>query len=221
MESFADLIHKVLKDAKPGKIHRLRILTRQARAALWLHDSTKIHEYKVLRKLGNLLGDCRQNDVLLKDAKTYGFKTTAIKKTRDKSYKKLHKYLEDLEIKKIDKAITRQTQIAFFTDHKKELQKRILKPLKKWPTQLPVDKKELHKIRITTKKAIYRLEHLGIKSMPLKTLQKSLGRLHDLEVLEKEFDLNPPNIVSEQRKLKHRAELNYKHIRASGQPRIK
>lgn len=221
MENFAELSHNVLKKPTPEKIHRLRILTRQARAALWLHDAKKTAANKRLRNLGKHLGTCRQNDVLLKDAKTYNFKTKHIKKKRKSSYKKLRKLLDKFHIKKIDKVIRKNTQVDFFEDHKKSLQKKILRPLNDWPSNLPDDKKELHKIRITTKKIVYRLEHLGIKASQLKSLQQSLGRLHDLEILENELDINPSEIASEQEKLKHKAQMTYREIRASGQSRIK
>jgi CHAD domain-containing protein len=52
-----------------------------------------------------------------------------------------------------------------------------------WLQRTRIRDRELHTLRVITKKTRYALETIGRPSTPLKNLQRRLGRVHDYEVL--------------------------------------
>lgn len=219
IEEFSVLATKVADDPNSKNVHQLRILSRKLRAALWIFGKgSKIQQpprlKKNLKALGKILGTNRELDVLLKDMETYKIKDKKSEKKKDKEFQKLAKFLEKsfrLELEKDLRIFLTKTHGMSLI--KKDLLIQIRKGIGKWPKEIPDDKKALHEIRIETKKMIYRMEILSVKAPLLKSLQKSLGRTHDLERLQKK--------VGSHRKVDHdmelllkRAEGSYKKITA-------
>lgn len=191
VHEFSLSLKKVAKNPKPKDIHELRILSRRLRAALWLYGKgSKVSIPKNLQKdckdLGKTLGATRELDVLLKDMATYSLKDQKLIQARERESQKLKKFLGKSFCNRIEQELKAFIEKAQGTAlSKKELTLRIKKPIRRWPSSLPQDKKSLHKIRIETKKIIYRLELLGITTHRFKILQRQLGRIHDLERLSK------------------------------------
>lgn len=195
ISNMRDLTADVADSPKVKKVHGLRIMTRKMRASAWLLEKQKVADFdsketkKTLKKLGRRLGKSRELDVLKEDSKTYSFKAKKIKNQGEKVDHKLQKTLtkkfrENLEQ---DLGILAQHWQVPSASQSAKIREQILVAIKKWPEQFPQKKSDLHSIRIDAKKMIYRLEILGEYNQDLKDLQKHLGRVHDLEILEKKF----------------------------------
>ncbi|WP_413944486.1 CHAD domain-containing protein [Bdellovibrio sp. HCB-162] len=220
IQEFSVLVKKVAKDPKSKDIHELRILSRKFRAALWIVERVSKNAIpkglkKELRILGKKLGTCRELDVLLKDTKTYNLKDKNSEKSLKKELQDLQKFLDKSFYGKLQKNLEGfLAKIHGISLPKKDLVVQIKKGIRKWPQQMPEGKKDLHEIRIETKKMIYRLEFLGIQAPTLKALQKSLGRTHDLESLKKSVGSHK-KLDRDLKALRKKAEPSYKRIIAS------
>lgn len=219
IEAFSVLAAKVADNPNSKDVHQLRILSRKLRAALWIYSKgSKIQPPSRLKKnlqsLGKTLGTNRELDVLLKDMEAYKIKDQKSEKKKDKEFQKLPKFLAKSfrsELESDLKIFLTKTQGVSLV--KKDLLKQIRKGIGKWPKKIPTDKKALHEIRIETKKMIYRMEILSMKAPLLKSLQKSLGRTHDLERLQKKVGTHK-KVDHDMELLLKRAKDSYKKITA-------
>ncbi|MNJ96880.1 CHAD domain protein [compost metagenome] len=186
---------KVVARSPTGKgVHQLRVLSRRLRAVLWMakfYDGADIlPRLKTnLRSLGKNLGHGRQLDVLMKDASLYVLSDVDLKKQRKAWSREFKAFLTpDLcgeitrDLRELYKGVKASTSVE-----REVVLRKIYKPICKWPKKMPKDKGFLHQVRIEAKKVIYRLELLETEASSLKELQKSLGRVHDLEELQKIF----------------------------------
>lgn len=196
ISSMRDLTEEVAESPKAKKVHGLRIMTRQLRAGTWLLEKQKAtldfdpkETKKTLKKLGRKLGKSRELDVLKKDSKIYSFKDKKIDNQGDKINRKLQKTLTKKFRQNLEKdlGVIAQHWRVPPPPEIRRIREKILLAIKKWPEEFPQDKSALHRIRIDAKKMIYRLELLGEHNQDLKDLQRHLGRVHDLEILEKKF----------------------------------
>lgn len=174
----------------PERVHRLRITIRKIRAALWLveHGSPRLSFRKLqaeLRGLGRSLGQVRELDVAIQDAKKYRVKTKRLKKARRVVRRSLVRKSNSHHRKEITtlfaQALGEMRRHGEITLRPAvtSLRKRI-SPWKKRKLRADVD---LHQLRIFTKKVRYSLEAMEHPASPLRDLQAALGRGHDLEVL--------------------------------------
>ncbi|MBO9667412.1 MAG: CHAD domain-containing protein, partial [Bdellovibrio sp.] len=192
-KDFSKLLQRVSAKSKPGDIHDLRISIRQLQACIWLgHQTGTIKKHgslkKHLKKLSTALGPSRKWDVLLKDAKAMNLPLKHIRKKQTQHHKNLHQELRKKFIKALIKEvdvfvkeirsfpiIEMDTAILFLQAHFDVL-----------PKKIPTEKAVFHQLRLAVKKMNYRLTLLGIPH-PVAELQKEMGHVHDLEVLEKQF----------------------------------
>lgn len=194
LEDFSNELVSVQEAPTAHHVHELRVLTRKLQAAFWMAqvsaDKSSLQDIqKSLQNLMDLLGECRQWDVLKKDLKLYELQDSHLKKHRKDARKKLQKFLRknssSFSHDKLQRLLRSLT--TFTSKNSQTIKKNLTQSLKKWPDHLPRKEKDLHKLRIETKKIIYRLELLGSTPRSLKKLQKSLGRVHDLEVFRNHY----------------------------------
>ena len=197
----ADILERLVKKKgrllSPKEVHDLRVVTRRLRASLVLlndqPDQTHLLKlYRTLSKLGKALGAQRELDVALQDARHYSLDTSDLRK----SHRKLRDKVRDKLNSKRRKRIFRQLR-KINTDLQSRktirLEKafdRHLKEANRWKHQELKDLKQLHELRIAIKKFRYALEALGRPVQPLRKLQNLLGRVHDLEILQRSVGRN-------------------------------
>lgn len=192
LKAQADVFLKKEADWTEKKVHEKRVSTRRLRMALWWLEKASKKEGKPFRKarralgkLGKALGERRQWDVLVRDAKKYGISTDSIEKDREKAGKAIPAYFEahgeQIE-KRLQKALKRASSAPSLKTAR-PLQ-RLQEGLKQWLDHPPQSKEEFHQARIALKKARYVMESLGLDVRAVKDVQDSLGEAHDLEVLQ-------------------------------------
>ncbi|MDG0818267.1 CHAD domain-containing protein [Bdellovibrio svalbardensis] len=193
-KEFTQKCKESVRHPTPQNIHQLRILNRRIRSIFWIiKQETNIDLPSGVQKkaalFGKELGALREIDVLIKDAAYYNLSDSKLPGKRSRKARKLQDSIEreflpvlNRDLRKLINGAEPLPSINY-----KELRSTLKKALKKWPKRLPKKKEKQHQIRIDAKKTIYRMELLGAKSVQLRLLQKSLGRVHDLEVLENHF----------------------------------
>ena len=194
-------------------IHPVRVASRRLRATFWIlshnskGDETKdLNKY--LKKLGKLLGQVRDLDAAIIDAKNYKIDSADLKS----SQKILSRKIQKLTLKKSMKVVRRQITSAenlasratplMISEARNELSGLMEKQIEKKPSSA----KKLHQLRINLKKTRYILEAIGEPVTPLKPLQDVLGEVHDLQVLQR--------LIGKNNKLKRKeSHLNKKAIK--------
>ena len=201
--------------ARPSKkkIHDLRIAIRHVDSIVWIlqHSScgAGVNELgERLKTLSRTLGQARELDVALTDAKSYHVNTTPLKKSRKELRRTIHHILSRnrrrhlmTKLTEASKAVHKTRNLAF-----REGTDCLLKKLKRWQRRRSLRSSDFHKLRKEVKRTRYVLEALGVRSRPLIHLQDVLGRIHDLQVLRNltgsltaiENDLNELRITANQ-----------------------
>lgn len=195
VETFSRLLRAQTKSLTAKGIHDLRVSTRRLRAQIVMIEKNTAHRLIVnaensLKKLGRALGERRQWDVALTAAHKYHLKDGQLRDDQKDAGAKLRKLLHRAEVKALPK------QLAAFErtlkNEKIQIQGRQLKKmrsqLKSWLKQKKFSAKEMHQLRISTKKIRYAFECMDLPVQELKDLQDHLGKSHDLTVLSKYFD---------------------------------
>lgn len=190
-EEFHRYSKKVHKNLDKESVHQLRLHIRRIRLLLWLikNSTSKISVKRLdhkLDKLGEKVGKVRELQVAIDDAKNYGIKTAELKKRKRKPQKKLANELQKKEIKKLEDGVSSVMQK--FSKQKNFSYSEALKKLSKrtsdWSGPLNGGTEELHQLRKDLKKVHYLLTAFEKKHGELELLLDSLGRVHDLEMLE-------------------------------------
>ena len=183
---------EVFKRLSGNSVHTLRIAIRKTRAALWCsrHSSAPLHFRKLnrrLRKLGNALGQVRELDVAIVDAKHYGIGVSQLMDKRKKFQKSLKKLIDHQHTEKLVKQICKATRKIDSNDSIlfNEASDTIREVLRKSFSKKIQGRKQFHQLRITVKKSRYSLEAMGESIEPLRRLQNTLGSAHDVELLQK------------------------------------
>ncbi|MGZ3723032.1 MAG: CHAD domain-containing protein [Bdellovibrionales bacterium] len=190
-EAVEDCAKKVGAKPSTKSIHNLRIAIRRTRSVLWMirhsdHGQRQRKLNRHLRKVGRELGEARELDVAVKDAKTYHLKISKINDRR----KKIRRFIASLLSRKQQLRMRKELAKAY-----KKIQSRselkldrglieMQNELVRWRTRRIERKSELHRFRIVIKRARYVLEAQGQNAQPLIDLQEVLGSIHDLEVLQ-------------------------------------
>jgi len=187
---FANLLGRVSCKQKIEDVHQLRVSGRRLRALLWvLQNQNRITESKALKKslkkLGRKLGDRRQLDVALKDARHFHLKTKKIKQLKKSRGDKLAKFIKNGEPERVlldlrDLA----THLSVKTKSNQIIKNQLRKDLEPWLHSRPKSRLDFHHLRIDAKKVRYVFEALNIPSQNLEKLQDKLGKFHDLQVLK-------------------------------------
>jgi CHAD domain-containing protein len=190
-KNFAKLSKKVYRKPSVKSVHQLRVALRRMRASLWIlqHSSRNAcfkNLNRKLRKLVKHLGRVRELDVALEDADLYGLNSDILRKQRKRNRLAVRRIFTAKLRKKIDRqtddVIGKIRNEAAFNPY---LALRILRQkLVRWLRRTHKNDKSLHKLRIQFKKTRYVLEGIGRPVDPLREVQQSLGKIHDLEVLQ-------------------------------------
>jgi CHAD domain-containing protein len=185
----------------PEMVHRLRVLTRRMRAACAagrrMADDEAFRAFaKRLRKIGRALGERRALDVAAADyaALSGGRTHPAIEKARAETQGAVFKRLKPRKRAAVAEALERAVRVFESSEADPEAAERHLRDRM---AQLRAhasakSKEELHALRVEAKKTRYALElfrAMGRGAAPeaeraLKRLQRTLGRVHDFEVLQ-------------------------------------
>jgi len=171
-------------------VHDLRVCLRRLRSHLSIMDFNSAYHpsdetKKYLKNLSRLLGDRRQWDVTLQEAKKFHLETTKLQSQQKAASSMLRQYLQSPEARVLSEELKRferrvkgvriQIRPAQLKFYRRQL-KAGLKH-RKWSSQ------QLHEVRISTKKVRYAFECLSLPVKELKALQDHLGKSHDLSVL--------------------------------------
>lgn len=190
---FKPLARKVAKRQKMGDVHDLRVVTRRLRVALWLiRQSASIKvpakTRSSLRKLGRSLGERRQLDVAIRDAKYYKLNDSKLGPLHKKSSTSLSAFLTSKKIDALAKSLGKihQALLCYATINFTRPMQTLRRNLNTWPKH-PTRKTDLHEFRIQAKKTLYAFEMFGQPALPLTRIKDCLGRAHDLEALGKYF----------------------------------
>jgi CHAD domain-containing protein len=195
VRNFSRLLRAQAKSLTLEGVHDLRVCTRRLRAQIQLIEKSSTHHFLVkaedtLKNLGHALGERRQWDVALEGAHKYHLKDGKLRADQKDAGAKLRKALHSAEVKALPK------QLAAFErtlkNEKIQIQEKQLKKmrsqLKTWLNQKKFSPKDLHELRISTKKIRYAFECMDLPVEDLKDLQDHLGKSHDLTVLSEYFD---------------------------------
>jgi CHAD domain-containing protein len=170
LKLFEVLLKKASKHPRTKNIHQIRVTMR--RLAVVINSSN-------LQKLAKALGKERDLDVAIKNAHIYGLRTGKLERAQKKARKKSKRALKAFN----PTYLKRPPQKNILMSYKIMMRKlnRELAGLEK----LDLDKKQLHLFRITLKQVRYGLEAVGLFQEKLQKMQDLLGRIHDLEKLQK------------------------------------
>ncbi|MGZ3744217.1 MAG: CHAD domain-containing protein [Pseudobdellovibrionaceae bacterium] len=187
-------------------VHDLRVNTRRLRTFIRLLEKSTSHKMskdskEALKKLGDALGERRQWDVTLEWARKYQLKEGSLLKDQKTSGNKLHQVLRSSEVQKLppELEVFEKGLGADRISVQDKLLQRMDKDLKKWFQRKRFSKKEIHRLRISTKKIRYAFEALDLPVENLKELQDELGKCHDLTVLSQYFH-QPKQIKKKEKK---------------------
>ncbi len=213
---FGRLLRGQTKSITYEGTHELRVSTRRLCAQLGMIEKSTAHQLVVnaknnLKKLARALGVRRQWDVALKGAHKYCLKDGKLRKGQRDAGVKLRRLLLSAGVKALPgqfaafERTLRDEKIQIHADQLKKMRRR----LKSWLKQKKFSAKELHQLRISTKKIRYAFECMGLPVEDLKDLQDHLGKSHDLTVLSEYFD-QVKSVRKANHKERHQAK---KHIR--------
>lgn len=192
-------------------VHDLRVSTRRLRAQLRLIEKNSSHAIpipllKSLKKLTSALGERRQWDVTLKEAHKFQLAEDPLRKEQTRAGQRLQKVLRSRDVQALPVILKgfevplKNEEITiskkFFNDMRSQL--------KTWLKQKKFSTRDLHELRISTKKIRYAFECMDLPVEDLKDLQDHLGKSHDLTVLRDYFN-NPKKVRKADRKERRRA----------------
>lgn len=192
-----ELLEKHLKSVHSSptmeKVHKLRVTIRRIRSVLLLAD----RDIKSLKKLAKNLGQIRDLDVAMVNARKYELDATKLVKQRRKFAKDNDEFLGKKQRKKIFKGLEdfllepKLNLNSFKTKMRHEL----------LAVKGKIKDEDLHSLRITLKKVRYLFEAEGREVAYLKKVQDQLGFVHDLEVLGSYFKNDERIVKAKQRKI--------------------
>lgn len=176
-------------------VHDLRVSIRRLRAQIVMIDKNSIYHPvdsldKNLKRLGRALGERRQWDVALQEARQFHLAKDKLRKDQKRAGDKLLKFLRRPEVQELPQELSRferplkNANINVRPSHIKDLRSQ----LKSWLKYRSFSSQQLHELRISTKKIRYAMESLDLPVAELKQLQDHLGRSHDLTVLCEYFE---------------------------------
>ncbi|WP_408095837.1 CHAD domain-containing protein [Peredibacter sp. HCB2-198] len=178
--AFTPLAEKTGQQPKRKRVHDLRVSIRKMRS---------IVDEDFLKKLGKTLGDVRDLDVAIRNAKAYHLDNSDLKKERKYLRKKIKKSLRPSKLHKLN---IKLKSIVNKVNQKPDVPARAQEMIKKLHTwEHPMKREELHPFRKTIKEVRYLLEATGQKTDYLINLQDHLGKVHDLEVFARFYKKNP------------------------------
>lgn len=189
------LLRKLIKQtsSKPTaeRVHDLRVTIRRLRVVVWLARLDKsMPRFRnlsgELRNLGKVLGNLRQLDVAIEDAKSYRLSISGLKVRRKKARDtvamalttKLSDFLEK-QLKRLIRLLCERGGVMI-----RKAASDLLERARALKGRVPGVKKEFHRFRIFIKKVRYTIEAFGYPPGPVKALHDRLGKAHDLEVLQ-------------------------------------
>lgn len=191
-------------------VHQLRVSTRRLHATLDLLEENGIRlspqMTASLKLLRQSLGERRQWDVARKGARKYHLKEKNLIKDQEAAGVLLQDALKNPGVKALPEelaVLNKQLKHKNIEIQKSSL-KRIRKNLKAWLASKKLSPKELHKLRIETKKIRYAFESLGLPTDKLEVLQDHLGKSHDLMVLSEYFDA-PKDVKKDEKRERKKA----------------
>lgn len=211
VETFSHLLRSQTKSLTAKGVHDLRVSTRRLRAQIAMIEKNTAHHLianaeNSLKKLGRALGERRQWDVALRGAHKYHLKDGKLREDRKNAGAKLHTLLRSGEVQALPKQLAafertlKNEKIQIRADQLKKMRSQ----LKLWLKQKNFSPKELHELRISTKKIRYAFECMDLSVKDLKDLQDHLGKSHDLTVLSEYFD-QPRSVRKADRKERRQA----------------
>lgn len=205
---FLELVNKPVRSLNLKDRHDLRVLSRRQQSILRLiKDIIPKREWntamKGLKKLGSGLGKLREIDVATEDATKYGMNSKMLKKLRTKAEIKMHSSFSWKERRKLKKNLKLiQIRMQEFTEIPFHSRVEKLKfQFSNWIGLENLSKDEIHSFRILTKKVRYTIEAFGLPYEKIKKLQDDLGKLHDIEMLQKLLTTNE-KIQTDENKIK-------------------
>lgn len=188
---FHRLSKQLEKDSSPPRIHRLRVCVRRLQSTLWVIEKglPVVHTKSVkrhLRKVAHRLGEIREIDVGVRDAKNYHLKAGPLKRRRKTLGKSLIRFMSRRRRKVIESKLDRIVEVLHGNGN---LEIRSVEHVlrQRWAvlrSKSMARHPDLHRLRIAFKKTRYSFEVLAKPVAPLREVQDVLGRLHDLKVLE-------------------------------------
>lgn len=206
---FGELYDEVQGQPSARVVHKMRVAVRRLRSVLTLIEPVKSQAEKLddeLQDLQDRLGECRELDVALKDAKDFSVAPDEIKKRRKKSVRKIRDEFTSQRKEKLEK---RLREALLEIDTAKLHPEKALQAFRQDFTQRakahPKKAKKLHRLRISAKKFRYALEAVGREAKPLENLQGVIGRMHDMQTLRKLADRKKHKIRKAEKKCKKRA----------------
>lgn len=204
VKTFGRLLHT--KD----DVHAIRVTIRRLRAAIkFLEvDEKEISVRrckKILKKVARTAGQQRELEVAIKDAKRFGLANTNLRAKLRNAKCRTHSLLKQKSVQKAALDLRWIAKHGVVKEQKmtREISK-LAHHLERWDHHLPQNGRDEHRFRIEMKRVRYTLELLGHPTDPIKKIQASLGRGHDLLVLRK---LNGSNskVRQQQRRYSARA----------------
>lgn len=181
---FAKSANSLHHKPRGKNVHELRVTARRLHAILWILRKSAPHFKfrqlnRSLKKMTRVLGRARELDVAIKDAETYGLSTRKLKKQRKKFREQARKSLPVRKSKKLLRELAAvQQKLQLQPDFDPAQTVSTLRNL-----NFRTD--DLHRVRISIKKIRYAREAIAKPVASLTRLQEALGRVHDLEILEK------------------------------------
>lgn len=170
LKLFEVLLKKASKHPSTKNIHQIRVSMRRLGVVI---NSRNLHE------LAKALGKERDLDVAIKNARIYGLRTGKLERAQKKARKKSKRVLKAFN----PTSLKRPPHKNILMTYKMMMRKLTgeLAGLEK----MDMNKKQLHLFRITLKQVRYGLEAIGQLQDKLQKMQDLLGRIHDLENLQK------------------------------------
>jgi CHAD domain-containing protein len=181
---------EVKRTPKRSLVHQLRVATRRIQALLWLcqHCDPPRRFKKLemrLRKLFKVLGPVREIDVAIQDSSKYHAPTNHLQDQRRRKVKAMQRQLDDRKRRKLTHQLNQVGRVlrAQSTLNLHTALEQLRSELSRGEARRHLNADQLHRLRLTVKKARYVMEALGEPVAPLTDIQKMLGKAHDLEIL--------------------------------------
>ena len=187
-----------LRTPSPNNVHQLRVTLRRLFTVFWLAEraSENISLTGLIEPFSHLshdLGQLREIDVAIIDAKEFHLNPGPLKNKRKQLLKKI---LIDLKMNHRRELFGFLQQVHGQMSRNSELDikpgNRVLgKKSKAWSHKGVQKGESLHQLRLFVKKTRFALEISKKSTKPVRKLQNVLGRGHDLRVLEELLGKNP------------------------------
>jgi CHAD domain-containing protein len=170
LKLFEVLLKKASKHPRTKNIHQIRVTMRRLAVVISSRN---------LQKLAKVLGNKRDLDVAIENARNYGLRTGKLERAQKKARKKSKRVLKAFNPMLLKRPPNKNILMAY-----KIMMRKLTEALASLE-KMDMDKKQLHLFRITLKQVRYGLEAVGLVQENLQKLQDLLGRIHDLEKLQK------------------------------------